>query len=54
MEPGDSLMFAAQLTHRWKNLTSQVANAIIVLTGFEETERPSEFHFISSEKHEEE
>jgi transcriptional regulator with XRE-family HTH domain len=42
---GDSLIFAANLTHRWRNPGKTVANAIIVLAGFEESERPSEFHF---------
>lgn len=42
---GDSLIFAANLNHRWRNPGKTVANAIIVLAGFEESERPSEFHF---------
>jgi transcriptional regulator with XRE-family HTH domain len=42
---GDSLIFAANLNHRWHNPGKTVANAIIVLAGFEESERPSEFHF---------
>ncbi|MDD5370027.1 MAG: cupin domain-containing protein [Anaerolineaceae bacterium] len=42
---GDSLLFAAQLNHRWRNPGKTVANAIFVLAGFEESERPSEFHF---------
>lgn len=47
MEAGDSLMFSAQYTHRWRNLGSTVANVIVVLTCYEETERPGEFHIIS-------
>lgn len=47
MEPGDSLMFTAQNLHRWRNIGTTVANAIIVLTCFEETERPGEFHLVS-------
>jgi transcriptional regulator with XRE-family HTH domain len=42
---GDSLIFAANLNHRWRNPGKTVASAIIVLAGFEESERPSEFHF---------
>ena len=53
METGDSLMFTAQHIHRWKNLSSTVANAIIVLTCFEETERPGEFHLSSRNEVEE-
>ncbi len=45
LQAGDSLLFAANLNHRWRNPGKTVANAIIVLAGFEETERPSEFHF---------
>jgi transcriptional regulator with XRE-family HTH domain len=45
LETGDSLIFAANLPHRWRNPGPNVTNAIIVLAGFEESERPSEFHF---------
>lgn len=45
LQAGDSLLFAANLNHRWRNPGKTVANAVIVLAGFEETERPSEFHF---------
>ncbi|MCL4559428.1 MAG: helix-turn-helix domain-containing protein [Chloroflexi bacterium] len=45
LQSGDSLIFAAQLLHRWRNVGKTVANAIIVLAGFEESEHPSEFHF---------
>jgi transcriptional regulator with XRE-family HTH domain len=48
LEAGDSLLFAAQLRHRWRNPGKTVTNALIVLSGFKEDERPSEFH-ISSE-----
>ncbi len=44
LEAGDSLIFAAQLTHRWRNPGKMVTNAIFVLAGFEPDERPSEFH----------
>lgn len=47
LEPGDSLIFAAQLTHRWRNPGKTVTNAIFVLAGFEHDERPSEFHISS-------
>jgi len=45
LEPGDDLMFAASLPHRWHNPGPAVTSAIFVLAGFEESERPSEFHF---------
>ncbi len=44
LEPGDSLLFASRLSHRWRNPGSTVTNAIFVLSGFEEGERPSEHH----------
>jgi transcriptional regulator with XRE-family HTH domain len=47
MEPGDSLIFAAQLNHRWRNPGSHVANAVIVISAFEESERPGEYHLAS-------
>lgn len=50
LEPGDSLIFAAQLRHRWANTGEERATAIIVLAGFEQGERPSEFHLSSGVK----
>ncbi len=47
MEAGDSLLFAAQLLHRWRNPGKTVTNAVIVLAGFEESEHPSEYHLVS-------
>jgi transcriptional regulator with XRE-family HTH domain len=47
LEAGDSLIFAAQLSHRWRNPGKSVTNAIIVLSGFEESERPGEYHLSS-------
>jgi transcriptional regulator with XRE-family HTH domain len=48
LKPGDSLIFAAQLRHRWCNLSEGYSRAIFVLSGFEQGERPSEFHLTSS------
>lgn len=45
LEAGDSLLFAARLTHRWRNPGKTVTNAIIVLSGFEEYEEPGIFHY---------
>lgn len=50
LEPGDSLIFAAQLRHRWCNPGDDPASAIFVLAGFEQGERPSEFHLSSGMK----
>lgn len=48
LNPGDSLIFAAQLRHRWCNVSETTSRAIFVLAGFEQGERPSEFHLTSS------
>ncbi len=45
LEPGDSLIFAARLAHRWRNPGKTVTNAIIVLSGYEEYEQPGIFHY---------
>ena len=37
---GDSLLFAAELNHRWRNPGNTVTNALIVLSGFLEGEPP--------------
>ncbi|MBC8508019.1 MAG: helix-turn-helix transcriptional regulator [Chloroflexi bacterium] len=47
LEPGDSLLFAAELRHQWRNPGNTVTNAIFVLAGFDEDEHPSEFHIAS-------
>jgi DNA-binding XRE family transcriptional regulator/mannose-6-phosphate isomerase-like protein (cupin superfamily) len=45
LEAGDSLLFAARLTHRWRNPGNTVTNAIVVLSGFDDYEKPGVFHF---------
>lgn len=50
LEPGDSLIFAAQLQHRWRNPGRSNALALVVLSGFEGSERPSEFHITSGNR----
>lgn len=47
MDAGDSLLFAAQLKHRWRNPGKMVCNAMFVLSNFEHDEHPSEFHLSS-------
>lgn len=49
-QPGDSLIFASKLRHRWRNPGKDVANVLFVLSGFELDERPSEFHLSSGQK----
>jgi transcriptional regulator with XRE-family HTH domain len=40
LHPGDSLLFAAHLRHRWRNPGKTVTNALIVLSGFAEGRTP--------------
>lgn len=47
LEPGDSLIFAAQMVHRWRNPSNHLTNAIIVISAFEDSERPGEYHLAS-------
>ena len=49
LEPGDSLLFAAHLPHRWRNPGSKVTNALIILSGFLEDELPHAMHWKKSE-----
>ena len=53
LNAGDSLLFAAQLKHRWRNPGKTVTNAIFVLSSFEGDERPSEFHISTSQQDDE-
>lgn len=45
LEAGDSLLFAAKLNHRWRNPGKTVTNALIVLSGFSENEKPHVMHW---------
>ena len=45
LDVGDSLLFAARLAHRWRNPGHTVTNAIVVLSGFEEYEKPGIYHY---------
>ncbi|MFZ3079261.1 MAG: cupin domain-containing protein [Bellilinea sp.] len=49
LEAGDTLIFAAHLLHRWRNAGTTVMNAIIVISSFEDGERPGEFHLASAD-----
>lgn len=44
LEPGDSLIFAARLRHRWRNPGNTVVNALIMLADFSEADRGLEMH----------
>lgn len=50
LEAGDSLIFSAHMSHRWRNSGNTVANAIIVISAFEDSERPSGYHISSLPK----
>jgi transcriptional regulator with XRE-family HTH domain len=49
LEAGDSLLFAAQLKHRWRNSRGNVTNALIIISGFAEGEEPHVMHWKKSE-----
>ena len=40
LDPGDSLLFAAHLRHRWRNPGKTVTNALIVISSFAEGRSP--------------
>ena len=50
LEPGDSLIFAAHLRHRWRNVGNAVTNALVVLSDFSEGERPVAMHMIENKQ----
>jgi len=49
LSAGDSLLFAAQLKHRWKNPGGTVAAALIIISGFEEGEELHAMHWKKGE-----
>ncbi|MGZ6347233.1 MAG: helix-turn-helix domain-containing protein, partial [Anaerolineales bacterium] len=44
LSPGDSLLFAAHLVHRWRNSGQGPATMLIVLSGFAESDHPLATH----------
>ncbi len=54
LEAGDSLLFAAELRHKWRNPGKIVTNALVVVSGFSKDESPSEYHISSGLAAEEE
>ncbi len=51
LEPGDSLMFAARLLHHWRNPGPAAVHAVMVVSCFDEGERPGEYHLASANAH---
>jgi transcriptional regulator with XRE-family HTH domain len=49
LSAGDSLLFAAQLRHKWKNPGKTVTNALIIISDFAEGEQPNAMHWKKSE-----
>ncbi|MBM3126834.1 MAG: helix-turn-helix domain-containing protein [Chloroflexi bacterium] len=45
LNPGDSLLFAAHLRHKWRNPSNHVTNALILISGFAEGEEPHAMHW---------
>jgi transcriptional regulator with XRE-family HTH domain len=45
LEAGDSLLFAAQLKHNWRNSGDYVTTALIIISGFAEGEEPHAMHW---------
>jgi len=50
LEPGDTLLFASRMRHRWRNPGKILTKAVIVLSGFDLDERPSEYHLTSGQR----
>ncbi|MGA2505202.1 MAG: XRE family transcriptional regulator [Anaerolineales bacterium] len=44
LSPGDSLLFAAHMVHRWRNSGQGPATVLIVLSGFTESDHPLAIH----------
>jgi transcriptional regulator with XRE-family HTH domain len=44
LNPGDSLLFAAHLSHRWRNAGKSGSTLLIVLSGFEVADQPVTLH----------
>jgi len=44
LAPGDSLLFAAHLSHHWRNAGQGQVHVLIVLSGFSESDHPLSTH----------
>ena len=49
LSSGDSLLFAAHLKHRWKNVGGTVVTGLIIISGFEEGEQLHAMHWKKGE-----
>ncbi|MDZ7844256.1 MAG: helix-turn-helix domain-containing protein [Anaerolineales bacterium] len=47
LESGDSLLFAGNMEHEWRNPGDKVTSALFVLTGYRDDESPSKYHLVS-------
>ena len=54
LEQGDSLLFSAQLEHRWRNALPAQTIVLIVLSGFSRGESPLEYHLSADKPSDEE
>jgi transcriptional regulator with XRE-family HTH domain len=45
LSAGDSLLFESKMQHRWKNPSKHVTNALIIISGFAEGEKPHAMHW---------
>jgi transcriptional regulator with XRE-family HTH domain len=45
LSAGDSLLFESKMQHRWKNPSKNVTNALIIISGFAEGEKPHAMHW---------
>lgn len=44
LEAGDSLLFASNLRHRWRNSSGNVTTALVIISGFAEGDQPHMMH----------
>jgi len=49
LSSGDSLLFAARLKHKWRNVGGTVVSALIIISGFEEGEQLHAMHWKKGE-----
>jgi transcriptional regulator with XRE-family HTH domain len=49
LSSGDSLLFAAHLKHKWRNVGGTVVSALIIISGFEEGEQLHAMHWKKGE-----
>jgi len=50
LETGDSLIFQANMLHRWHNRWDKPSHLVVLIAGFEDNERPLEYHLASSSR----